>query len=112
MSWAKRTEDDIEPWYTDGLGPDRLRLGEIEAQIAGETFETDDPLYHFMRHVGARAMENPKMLRATLDSGLMIRPWRELLDDADLVAEAMAIELVDSDGLGPDRAALVEILNA
>ena len=112
LSWANRTTEDVEPWYTDGLGPDRLRLREIEAQVAGETFDPDDPLYQFMKRVGGRAMENPKLLRAALESGLMIKRWGELLEDPDLLAEAMALEVPETEGLGPDRAALLEILNA
>lgn len=112
LSWSERTEADIEPWYTDGLGPDRLRLREIEAQMAGQTFDPEDRLYQFMRRVGSRGTEHPVLLRALLDSGLMIRKWNDLLEDEELFELAMSQPVGESDGLGPDRAALVEILNA
>lgn len=111
-SWSQRTEEDVEPWYSDGLGPDRLRLGEIQAQIAGEAFEPDDELYEFIRRIGSRGAEHPLLLRALLDSGLMIRKWNDLLADAELVELAMADPPASSEGLGPNRAELLEILNA
>ena len=111
-SWSRRTEDDVEPWYSDGLGPDRLRLGEIEAQIVGARFEPDDELYEFMRCIGSRGMEHPRLLRALLDSALMIRKWSELLEDEELVEMAMAEPAASAEGVGLDRSQLLEILNA
>ena len=111
-SWSRRTEDDVEPWYSDGLGPDRLRLGEIEAQIVGAKFEPDDELYEFRRRIGSRGMEHPRLLRAVLDSALMIRKWSELLEDEELVEMAMAEPAASAEGVGLDRSQLLEILDA
>jgi len=33
----------VEPWLSDTVAFDRHRLAEIDAQIAGRPYETDDP---------------------------------------------------------------------
>ena len=57
-------------------------------------------------------MEHPRMLRAWLDSALMIRKWSELLEDEELVEMAMAEPAASAEGVGLDRSQLLEILNA
>ena len=42
-AWHDITVERVEPLYRDTLAFDRHRLGEIDAQIAGVPYETEDP---------------------------------------------------------------------
>ena len=41
--WDEVTTEVVEPFFRDTLAFDRHRLAEIDAQIAGIPYETDDP---------------------------------------------------------------------
>lgn len=112
LAWEQRTETELEPWYADTLRPDRLRLAEIEAQVAGVPFVTDDPLYEFQRRLGALGPTDPRLLRRLIDNGLMMQRMEEILGDEDLFERVMSAEIPPAEPLGPDRAGLVELLGA
>ncbi len=111
LRWEERTATHMEPWYTDTLRPDRLRLAEIEAQVAGETFETDDVLYDVMRRFDSAGFADPKLLRRRIDNALMMCRMEEILDDAEVMEKLMAADVEAPMVLGPDRAELLALLS-
>ena len=113
LAWDQRTRETVEPYYRETLSADRHRLAEIEAVIADETYESDDPAHRFSEALPVAAMKDPTVLRAYLDSFMLIRPLAELMADDQLVARTL--ELAANDGepqpkLGLDRGELLALL--
>lgn len=63
-AWAAATMDTVEPWYRATLAFDRHRLAEIDAQIAGRRYETDDPTWAATKAVEKASMLDGDVLRA------------------------------------------------
>ena len=89
----------VEPLYRDTLDFDRHRLGEIEAQIAGVPYETDDPNWAIGQAMEAAAGSDPDVLRGFVDiASLLARP-DEVLHRPGLLDTVLAA------GRDPGRAA-------
>ena len=77
LAWHDTTVEQVEPYYRDTLELDRHRLAEIEAQIAGIPYETDDPAYAIGQAMQATAGQDPDILRGVVDiASLLARPTR------------------------------------
>ena len=111
LSWNARTAEHIEPWYYDTIVPDRLRRLQIEAQAAGESFETDDPWWNFEEKVQAAAIGDGDLLRIVIDNGLMIKRKDQIMSDTALVDRVMSMDAdVGEPPPGPNRAELIELI--
>jgi 2-polyprenyl-6-methoxyphenol hydroxylase-like FAD-dependent oxidoreductase len=64
--WDAVTEAELRPWYDATLFVDRHRLHEIEAFIAGEAYEPDDPRWELEKSLQAAAGRDPACLRAVI----------------------------------------------
>ncbi len=108
------TRNEIEPWYRRTLSFDRHRLAEIEADIAGHPYETDDPVWQITKAwTGA----------STVD-GEVYRTYAPLLalqstPEVELATPGLLDRIIaTSAGLprypepGPDRAALLQAIAA
>ena len=110
LGWAERTEANLEPWYRDTLRIDRHRLAEIDAEIAGVRYETDDPSFALSTAMGAAAMKDPDVLRANLDTALMLRTFDDVVADEGFVERIMELAGDDEAPPGPTRKELTELL--
>ncbi len=93
----------------DTIAFDRHRLAEIDAQIAGRLYETDDPGWLLGQGMMRGAATDPELLRAgAMISGVLARGVEVLAAPAIL---AEALEARSLPGLpGLTRAGLVKIL--
>jgi 2-polyprenyl-6-methoxyphenol hydroxylase-like FAD-dependent oxidoreductase len=101
----------VEPLYRDTLRSDRHRLGEIDAQIAGRPYETDDEEWHRLEALRTGAALHPDLFRgyASIRS-LLDRPvdvWAQ-----PGIAEAAAVVGEPPAAPGPSRAELVALIGA
>jgi 2-polyprenyl-6-methoxyphenol hydroxylase-like FAD-dependent oxidoreductase len=84
--WEVVTQSELGPWVSDTLAFDRHRLAEMDAQIAGVPYETDDPGWKLGSALRAGAASHPDLLRAALSvAGVLARgvdvvSWPGLLD--------------------------------
>ena len=105
------TLDTVEPLYRDTLCYDRHRLAEINAQIAGRPYETDDPAWHRLEALRQGAPLHPDLLRAHMSvRSLLERPvdvWAQ-----PGIAEAAAAIGEPAAAPGPSRAELVALVGA
>ncbi len=105
------TLDTVEPLYRDTLCYDRHRLAEINAQIAGRPYETDDPAWHRLEALRQGAPRHPDLLRAHMSvRSLLERPvdvWAQ-----PGIAEAAAAIGEPAAAPGPSRAELVALVGA
>ena len=57
--WHETTVAEVEPYYRETLAFDRHRLAEIDAQIAGVPYETDDPSWLLGQALAGHGREGP-----------------------------------------------------
>jgi 2-polyprenyl-6-methoxyphenol hydroxylase-like FAD-dependent oxidoreductase len=101
----------VEPLYRDTLRSDHHRLAEIDAQIAGRTYETDDEEWHQLEALRQGSPQHPDLLRAYVSiRSLLDRPidvWAQpgIADTAAAMGEAPAAP-------GPSRSELVALIGA
>jgi 2-polyprenyl-6-methoxyphenol hydroxylase-like FAD-dependent oxidoreductase len=112
LAWRDVTEATVAPYVRDTLAFDRHRLAEMEAQIAGTPYETDDAAHHLGRALAGSATRDPDLLRGYLEVVSMLGRGVDVLSRPG-VAER-ALELVRADPPepfpGPARAELVALL--
>ena len=65
-AWYEATGSVVTPFVRDTLDFDRHRLAEIDAQIAGVPYETDDPGWNLGQKLRAGAASDPELLRAAM----------------------------------------------
>ena len=112
LAWHDATVEKVEPYYRDTLSLDRHRLAEIEAQIAGIPYETDDPAYGIGQAMQATATQDPDIFRGAVDiASLLARPDEVmerpgLLDRIIELSQANAPEPLP----GPTRPELLDII--
>ena len=108
------TRNEIEPWYRRTLTFDRHRLAEIEADIAGHPYETDDPVWQITKAWTKASIVDSEVNRAYVPLlALYSLPEEELaapgLLDRIIAASAGLPQYPDP---GPDRAALLTAIAA
>lgn len=75
LRWDEVTESVVGPLYDLTLAYDRHRLAEIEADVEGRPYETDDPAWAISKAMFAAARYDAQVLRAyTAISGLLATP--------------------------------------
>ena len=112
LGWDETTEAVVGPWYRSTLTFDRHRLAEIDAQIAGEPYATDDPTWSVTKAMERASGQDPDVLRGFL----RIATVQETPDE--VLAQPGIFDAVIAKGAGwehdvapgPSRAELVSIV--
>jgi flavin-dependent dehydrogenase len=113
-SWHDATQATVEPLYRDTLAFDRHRLAEIDAQIAGIPYETDDPAWQLGQALAAAAGKDPDMLRGYLEIVSLIERGVTVLGRPGVADRALELGS-DPDAArlpGPSRDELLSIVAA
>jgi 2-polyprenyl-6-methoxyphenol hydroxylase-like FAD-dependent oxidoreductase len=112
--WHDVTQKTVEPWYRATLSFDRHRLREIEAEIAGETYETDDPSWEITQALQAGAMQDPEVFRAFLRIASLISLPEDILAEDGMFERVVAAgsSWRELQTPGPGREQLLEIVAA
>ena len=105
------TADVVEPWVTDTLAFDHHRLAQIDAQIAGEQYETDDPSWNFGAALQRSATVDPDLLRGYLDIAMVLHRGVDVLGRPGLVDTLMTATPAPEPP-GPSRAESLALLGA
>ena len=79
--WWEATRTEVEPWYRTTLNYDRHRLAQVHAEIEGAPYATDDQAWNLTRSLQARSLRDGDLLRANLDTAMLLRPTAEVLAD-------------------------------
>ena len=107
--WDAATAETVEPLYRDTVTIDRHRLAEIDCQIAGVPYETDDPDWHRSEALRRGAGADADLLRAySMVRTLLARACDEW-DRPGIAGRAMSVTLPPP-APGPDRRELEGIL--
>jgi 2-polyprenyl-6-methoxyphenol hydroxylase-like FAD-dependent oxidoreductase len=81
LAWYELTHTEMEPWYRSTLNYDRHRLAEVHACIDGREFTSRDEEWRATKAIEAGAMQEPDLLRANLDIGMLLRRADEVAGD-------------------------------
>jgi hypothetical protein len=113
LDWHDTTLETTEPLYRDTLDFDRHRLAQIEAQIAGVPYETDDPAWAIGRTMEAAASSDPDIFRGFVDiASLLARP-DEVLSRPGLLDKVISYADVPAEPLpGPSRSELLDVVRS
>jgi 2-polyprenyl-6-methoxyphenol hydroxylase-like FAD-dependent oxidoreductase len=113
-AFHRATAESVEPWYRTTLATDRHRLGEIEAGIRGETYDSPDPWYQLEKALDAASGQDTDCLRAGLDVRLVLREPGEVFARPGLREKTLRLGAGwrDEPALGPDREQLLTLVSA
>jgi 2-polyprenyl-6-methoxyphenol hydroxylase-like FAD-dependent oxidoreductase len=109
--WSEVTEEHVEPHFADTLAFDRHRLAEIEAEIEGRPYETDDPGWLLGTALAQSVMKDADLFRGFMDIVSLLDRGVDVLSRPGVAERAIA--LADPTPLpGPDRAGLLSLVGA
>ena len=109
--WSEVTAEHVEPHFADTLAFDRHRLAEIEAEIEGRPYVTEDPGWLLGTALAQSVMKDPDLFRGFLDIVSLLDRGVDVLSRPGLAERAIA--LADPTPLpGPDRAGLLSLVGA
>jgi 2-polyprenyl-6-methoxyphenol hydroxylase-like FAD-dependent oxidoreductase len=109
--WDETTTAVVEPLYRDTLAFDRHRLAEIDAQIEGRTYETDDVSWQFGKALGSAASRDPDLVRAALLIGGLLERGVDVFAEPRIAERTLELA-TDDPPPGPDRNELLSIVGA
>jgi hypothetical protein len=92
--WDQATEKSVGPWILSTLHFDQHRLAEINAQIDGEAYEPDDPVWDIIQSMRDGAGRDPAVLRTFLEVGHLLSPADDVLGRPGVFDAVNAVRLV------------------
>jgi 2-polyprenyl-6-methoxyphenol hydroxylase-like FAD-dependent oxidoreductase len=108
-AWEQRTAAVVEPLVHDTLAFDRHRLAEIDAQIAGRPYDTDDPGWLLGEALRRSAAADPDLLRAYATVASLLERGVDVLSQPGIAERAIALAS-DDPAPGPSRSELVALV--
>jgi hypothetical protein len=109
--WYELTDRVIAPLVNDTLQFDRHRLAQIEAQIAGVPYETDDVGWNLGQALGAAARQDPDLLRASISIATLLERGVDVFRRDGFVDKVLATP-PGPPAPGPSRSELLDIIGA
>lgn len=110
LSWDRRTSEHVEPFYRETLRADRHRLRQIEAEIEGDTYESDDPAVQFLEALPVAMLREPAALRAFLDYFMLHRLMDDIMTDTAFVTRVIEMGQNPEPAPGPSRSELLALI--
>ncbi len=109
-AWHDATAETVEPYFRDTLAFDRHRLAEIDAQIAGLPYETDDPAWLLGGALANAAGKDPELMRGSVEIGSLLARGVEVLSRPGVAERALELGAVGEPLPGPTRAELLALV--
>ncbi len=110
MAWHDATVEAVEPYYRDTLTFDRHRLAEVDAQIAGVPYETDDPAWLLGQALGNAAGRDPDLLRASVEIASLLARGDEVFARPGVAERVLELGAEAQPLPGPTRAELLAVV--
>jgi 2-polyprenyl-6-methoxyphenol hydroxylase-like FAD-dependent oxidoreductase len=89
--WHDRVANVVMPVVDETLAVTRHRLAEMDARVAGTTYETDDAEWIFLQRLFAAAPHDPEVLRAVMDVGGVFRRIGDVARRRDIATRIDAV---------------------
>ncbi len=109
-AWHESTTEAVEPYFRDTLAFDRHRLAEIDAQIAGVAYETDDPAWLLGQALANAAAKDPELLRGYLEIVSLLDRGVDVLSRPGVAERALELGAEGEPFPGPARAELLALV--
>ena len=109
--FAIETAVTVEPLFHDAVAFSRHRLAEIDAQIAGRPYETDDMGWKLGQALRYASTRDPDLLRAFISITTLLERGVDVFRQPGVAEKAVALGS-PSPAPGPGRAELLELLAA
>jgi hypothetical protein len=110
IAWHLATEETVAPFFRDTLDFDRHRLAEIDAQIAGTPYETDDPGWLLGQALAGAAAQDPDLLRGYLEIVSLLARGVDVLSRPGVADRALQLAGGGEPLPGPTRAELLALV--
>lgn len=113
LAWDQVTAEVVEPWYRATLDFDRHRLGQVEAEIAGEPYEPGDIGWEMTSALQYGSGQDPDLLRGLMEVLSVYTPAEEVFADPAFAEKVIAVGggWRDAPVFGPSREQLVKLVN-
>jgi 2-polyprenyl-6-methoxyphenol hydroxylase-like FAD-dependent oxidoreductase len=113
-AFDEATRDTVEPWYRATLASDRFRLAQIDAEIGGGTYVTDDPAWEMAQALQFAAGQDPDCFRALLGIVGMLTTPEQALGQPGVKDKVVTLgaQWRQVQSLGPDRDELLASLSS
>ena len=112
-AWHDITLERVEPLYRDILTFDRHRLSEMNAQIAGVPYETEDRGWAIGKALQAGGRSDPELFRGYLEIASVLARAGDVLARPGVLDKVLAAAQTPAEPLpGPSRAELVALVSA
>ena len=108
--WMEVTEGTAGHLVEETLTFDRHRLAEIDAQLDGRCYETDDPSWNLGQSMRAGAGRDPDLLRAAMAVGSLLVRGVDAIADPQVLAKVQAVAPDPTPFPGPSRVELLDVL--
>jgi 2-polyprenyl-6-methoxyphenol hydroxylase-like FAD-dependent oxidoreductase len=109
--WNDVTAESVDPLVGETLHYDRHRLAQIDAQIAGVPYETEDPAWNHGQALRGAGAGDPELLRAGISVASLLTRGVDVFARPDLLDRLRALG-PPAPPPGPSRAELVGIVEA
>lgn len=108
------TAETVEPWYRATLTSDRHRLGEIEADIRGVSYDSPDAAYQLEKALDVAFAQDPECSRANFDIRFVLRTPEEVFARPGLRDKVLQLGSGwrDERPFGPNREQLLALVSA
>jgi 2-polyprenyl-6-methoxyphenol hydroxylase-like FAD-dependent oxidoreductase len=111
MRFNAVTKSAVEPYVDETMSFDAHRLAEIDAQIAGLPYVTDDPAWHLGQALRAGAARDPELLRAATRIMGLLEAGADVFADSRVREKVLALGPPERLP-GPTRKELLELIDA
>ena len=109
--FASETAATVEPLFHDAVTFSRHRLAEIEAQIAGHPYETDDVGWKLGQALRSASTRDPELLRAFISVTTLLERGVDVFRQPGVAEKTLALGS-PTPPPGPGREELLELLAA
>jgi 2-polyprenyl-6-methoxyphenol hydroxylase-like FAD-dependent oxidoreductase len=111
--WNETTRETVEPWFRSTLRYDRHRLAEIQSNINGQPYVSDDEEWNLVQGIGTNSLVDGDFLRGNLEIGMTIRLPDDVFSDRAMT-DRLKDHMVATKGQpipGPDRSQILAALS-
>jgi hypothetical protein len=109
-AWHDATTETVEPYFRDTLAFDRHRLAEIDAQIAGVPYQSDDPAWLLGQALARATAKDPELLRGYLEIVSLLARGVDVLSRPGVAERALELGAEGEPFPGPARAELLALV--
>lgn len=109
LAFDEATVRDVEPWYRATVQFDRHRLAEVDALLAGRSYEPEDPAWEATKALDVALTQDGELLRGFAELASLLAPADEIFARPGFMDKVVSLGggWRDAPVLGPSREELL-----